>query len=166
MSELAEAARRAAETLQGSHQRVVFAESCTAGLASASLAAVPGISEHHCGSAVTYRNDTKHCWLGVRQTTLDEHTAVSAPVAQEMAQGVLSLTPEATIALSITGHLGPQAPAGFDGLVFIGVAVRDDGLVRVQEASRVQLTALPRLERQREAATRMLERLATLHPTT
>lgn len=162
MIDLDEAARRAAEALMSTQRRVVFAESCTAGLVSASLAAVPGISEHLCGSAVTYRNDTKHCWLGVQQTTLDEHTAVSAPVAQEMAQGALVRTPESDIALSVTGHLGPQAPAGFDGLVFIGVAMRMTGLVETRASQRLQLISAERLMRQREAATRVLEALASL----
>ena len=76
-----------------------------------------------------------------------------------MAQGVLARTPEATLALSVTGHLGPNAPKGFDGLVFIGAAVREDDLVHVLDAEQVMLDAVERIDRQREAAARVLERL-------
>ena len=168
MLDLDEAAQQAASSLLGTNRRVVFAESCTAGLVSASLAQVAGISAHHCGSAVTYRNDTKHCWLGVQQSTLDEHTAVSAPVAEQMALGALIRTPEASLSLSITGHLGPQAPEGYDGLVFIGVAIRPEGGMteagglEVQPAMRVKLDAPERSSRQQEAAARVLLRLAEL----
>jgi nicotinamide mononucleotide (NMN) deamidase PncC len=41
-----------------------------------------------------------------------------------MARKVLARTPEADIAASVTGHLGPNAPPALDGLVFIGIAIR------------------------------------------
>ena len=113
-----------AELLERSTTRVVFAESCTGGLVSASLARVPGISEFHCGSAVVYRLDTKTRWLGVSDEMLCDVGAVSAPVAQAMAVGVLERTPEAELSAAITGHLGPNAPADQDGLVFIALARR------------------------------------------
>ena len=64
-------ARDVARELEQQNKKIVFAESCTAGLVSASLAKVPGISQHHCGSAVTYRNDSKHRWLGVSAQLLE-----------------------------------------------------------------------------------------------
>ena len=102
--------------------KIVFAESCTGGLISASLARAPGISDVHCGSAVVYRLDTKSEWLGVPAPMLISPGPVTEPVARAMATGVLERTPEAEIAVSITGHLGPNAPASEDGLVFIGIA--------------------------------------------
>ncbi|MBI1344779.1 nicotinamide-nucleotide amidohydrolase family protein [bacterium] len=111
-----------------SHQncRIVFAESCTAGLVSATLSRISGISEWHCGSAVTYRNDTKHQWLGVSNELLNPPGPgpVSQEVAQAMALGVLNRTPEADLSASITGHLGPNAPIEQDGLIWIAVARR------------------------------------------
>ena len=104
--------------------KIVFAESCTAGLISASLARAPGISDVHCGSAVVYRLDTKTEWLGVAAPMLIEPGPVSEPVARAMATGVLERTPEADIAVSITGHLGPDAPDSQDGQVFVGVVIR------------------------------------------
>ena len=104
--------------------KIVFAESCTGGLISASLARAPGISDVHCGSAVVYRLDTKSQWLGVPAPMLLEPGPVSQLVAEAMATGVLERTPEADIAASITGHLGPNAPDSQDGLVFVGIAIR------------------------------------------
>ena len=104
--------------------KIVFAESCTGGLISASLARVPGVSDVHCGSAVVYRLETKTKWLGVPASMLIQSGPVSEPVAEAMAIGVLEHTPEAEIAASITGHLGPNAPESQDGLVFVGVAIR------------------------------------------
>jgi nicotinamide mononucleotide (NMN) deamidase PncC len=41
-----------------------------------------------------------------------------------MAAGVLERTPRADVAVSVTGHLGPDAPRGQDGLVFVALASR------------------------------------------
>ena len=118
------AAQKLAETLQQRRRRIVFAESCTAGLVSATLARIPGISEWHCGSAVVYRLDTKHRWLGVSEAELLNPGPVSRCVAEAMARGVLERTPEADVSVAVTGHLGPQAPPDQDGLVFIAGATR------------------------------------------
>lgn len=109
--------------------RVVFAESCTGGLVSAALAQISGISEFHCGSAVVYRLDTKTRWLEVPADVLIDPGPVSEIVARLMSIGVLTKTPEADWSAAITGHLGPQAPADEDGLVFIGISQRDAALV-------------------------------------
>jgi nicotinamide-nucleotide amidase len=140
-------------------RRLVLAESCTAGLVSASLAAVPGISRHHCGSAVTYRDGTKTQWLGVPGELLQLHSAVSDVVTQSMATNVLQRTPEADIAVAVTGHLGPDAPPEQDGRVFIAVAVRSASPVGIRITASVAfcLAATDRVSRQREATGRVLE---------
>jgi len=118
-----------AELLKSTVTRVVFAESCTAGLVSASLGRIPGISEFHCGSAVVYRLDTKTQWLGISPALLEDPGPVSSEVGRAMAIGVLERTPEARMSVAITGHLGPNAPPHQDGLVFVGVARRQpDGI--------------------------------------
>jgi PncC family amidohydrolase len=154
---LAPAARRLAKLLAQAGVRVVFAESCTAGLVSASLAKVPGISEHHCGSAVTYRNDSKRRWLGVSAKLLDRPGPVSKVVACEMAKGILRKTPEADWAASVTGHLGPNAPPRSDGVVYVGIArrkrtARGRPITIVVDAKMHRLTTTGREARQREAA--------------
>ena len=86
---------RLATALKEQRSRIVFAESCTAGMVSGLLAAVPGISEHLCGSLVTYRDDSKRQWLSIPAEVLEQHTAVSADVTERMAIEALQRTPEA-----------------------------------------------------------------------
>ena len=107
--------------LRESKQRIVLAESCTGGLVAATFTSIPGVSDVFCGSMVVYRNDTKNKWLGLDEQMLaDEKIGpVSPQASEELARKVLLLTPEANLALSITGHLGPNAPAELDGRLFL-----------------------------------------------
>ncbi|MDP6466355.1 MAG: CinA family protein [Pirellulaceae bacterium] len=158
---LAREARRIAQLLKTSKQRVVFAESCTAGLVSAQLAAVPGISDLYCGSFVTYRNRSKQDWLSVPEELLQDPGPVSEIVASKMAESALKQTREAEIAVSVTGHLGPNAPKRQDGVVFIGVAIQMADASRPGiEVSRHHLKTTTRHERQREAAGLVLSNLS------
>ncbi len=130
---LLSAAHDLAERLKEADSRIVFAESCTAGLIAATMARVPGISAHLCGSAVVYRNETKSAWLNVSADDLANESIgpVSEEVADAMVKGVLQMTPEADVAASITGHLGPDAPADLDGIVVVSVARRDRGSTKI-----------------------------------
>ena len=161
--ELAAAARELADALERNQTRIVFAESCTAGLVSASLATVPGISRWLCGSAVTYQEATKSRWLDVRPQDLEEFTAVSEQVARSMACGVLAITPHAECAVSVTGHLGPGAPPDLDAVVFVGTAIRQPGEKRIEMglAKRFVLLAPDRHSRQVEAAILVLRESKT-----
>lgn len=100
------------------------AESCTGGLLSAAITDIPGSSSIFDRGFVTYTNAAKTEMLGVQETTLAAHGAVSEPVAAEMALGVLRHA-QADIAVSITGIAGP---GGSDhkpeGRVCFGVATR------------------------------------------
>ena len=119
------AARRVARLLKAKNKKIVFAESCTGGLASGALTRIPGISSYHCGGVVVYRNETKQSYLRIPATVLADPGPVSAIVAELMATSVLRITPEANVAASVTGHLGPHAPPDQDGLVFMAVVCRD-----------------------------------------
>ena len=114
------------DRLRDRGDRLVLAESCTAGLVAAELGQVPGISEFLCGSMVVYRTPTKTAWLGISSELL--HDPVIGPVSAEvtiaLARAVLEKTPEATVAAAITGHLGPGAPAGLDGQVHCAMVRR------------------------------------------
>jgi nicotinamide-nucleotide amidase len=158
---LIQAAERLARLLQQQRLKVVFAESCTAGLVSATLSRPPGISEYLCGSAVVYREATKTAWLEVSAADLanPEITAVSPEVGQAMAIGVLRKTPEASVSASITGYLGPDSAPEMDGVAFVGVAVRAaDGTVHLQLVHKIDLTAeSDRSGRQNLAAAQVLE---------
>jgi len=121
---IASSARRLADLLKATRRKVVFAESCTGGLVSGALTAIAGISDYHCGGMVVYRNRTKIDYLMIDRRRLEKWGPVSAEIAAEMASHVLARTPEADIAASVTGHLGPNAPRPLDGLVFIGIATK------------------------------------------
>lgn len=154
------AALNLATGLRENGLKIVFAESCTAGLASATLARIPGISDHHCGSAVVYRLDTKHRWIDVPDAMLIDPGPVSREVAEAMARGVLAKTPEACVAAAITGHLGPNAPAGQDGLIWMAVAVRNPTVVVVTRSMTLSTQTRGswtlRESRQSEATTALL----------
>ena len=143
-----------AALLTEADRRLVLAESCTAGLVAASLGRVPGISRHLCGSLVSYRESAKTNWLGVPPSVLQQHTVASEAVARLMATGALVATPEADLAASVTGHLGPNAPPELDGLIYIGVVERhaDTGEALPVKLRRCRLISRERLLRQREAA--------------
>ncbi len=158
MLTLDQVAQQLADRLAEVDRRIVFAESCTAGLASARLASIPGVSQWHCGSAVTYREATKTEWLGVPADDIAEFGVVSARVAVAMATGVLDRTEEASIAAAITGHLGPNAPAELDGTVFIAVAWHPRGENSNTRVWQHRLRATDRQSRQVEAAQLLLKR--------
>ncbi len=150
-----EAVRRLSEL----QLRLVLAESCTGGTLSGALMQVPGVSKVFCGSAVTYREDTKVNWLGVRPETLRLHSAVSAETTEEMARGVLWATPEADIGFAVTGHYGPEAPADLDGVVFGCLSRRGGGAVEVWRKWRWDLTSQSRTDRVNETVVMILSGL-------
>lgn len=168
--QLNQAAEQLASLLKRHHQKIVFAESCTGGLISATLTRFPSISEYHCGSMVVYRLESKEKWLNVSRETLKKPGPVSQLVARQMAEQVLKNTPEATIATSITGHLGPNAPARQDGLIYVGIATRSATNKKQQPKIIVRRHRLPTFEtarqqrnkRQRAAAQFALQQTATI----
>ncbi len=101
------------------------AESCTGGLIGQRITAVSGSSEYYGGGVIAYSNAVKTALLSVPEPVLAEHGAVSAPVAEAMASGVLHAL-SADVALSTTGIAGPTGGTAEKplGLVFIGFAAR------------------------------------------
>ena len=94
------------QTLLRGKQTTSFAESCTGGMLSARMAEVSGVSAVYMGSVVSYSNEAKVEILGVGQSSLQSHGAVSQVVAQEMAQGVRHRF-HTDWGVSITGIAGP-----------------------------------------------------------
>ena len=107
--------------LQG--KTLATAESCTGGGIGAALTAVPGSSAVYKGGIISYTNAVKEKLLGVPGEMLDQFGAVSAPVAQAMAEGARSAL-QADVAVSVTGLAGPGADDYGNpvGTVFIGYA--------------------------------------------
>lgn len=99
------------------------AESCTGGGIGAALTAIPGSSAAYKGGIISYTNWVKENLLGVPGSLLETCGAVSAPVAEAMAQGARRAL-EADIAVSVTGLAGPGGDEFGNpvGTVFIGFA--------------------------------------------
>ncbi|RMF42242.1 MAG: CinA family protein [Planctomycetota bacterium] len=115
------------DAVQAAGGRLVTVESCTAGRIAATLAEIPGASQWLCGGIAVYRSASKHEWLGVPWELIQSAEAgpVSLAMSRFLANAALVRTPEATVALGITGDLGPGAPPRTDGRVFMAVADRN-----------------------------------------
>jgi len=102
---------------------VAVAESCTGGGLGAALAAVPGASDVFVGGVIAYANSVKQELLGVPAALLEQHGAVSDPVALAMAEGVRRLT-GSTWSVAVTGIAGPGGGSQDKhvGLVHIAIA--------------------------------------------
>ncbi|MEO0575605.1 MAG: nicotinamide-nucleotide amidohydrolase family protein [Pseudomonadota bacterium] len=92
--------------LSATNASVAVAESCTGGGIAKALTDVPGSSVWFGYGVVSYSNEAKQRMLGVRQTTLDAHGAVSEAVVREMADGV-RLMANASVAIAVSGIAGP-----------------------------------------------------------
>ena len=102
------------------------AESCTGGWFSKRIVDVAGASAVFLGGVVSYVNEIKEKILFVSRELLECYTAVSAPVAKAMAEGVRERF-GADIGISVTGLAGPGG--GTDeipvGRVFVGIATEN-----------------------------------------
>ncbi|ANE04234.1 CinA family protein [Corynebacterium crudilactis] len=115
-------AGRIVELLAARGETVAFCESLTAGLASATIAEIPGASAVLKGGLITYATELKVELAGVRQELIDAHGVVSPQCAEAMAAGALSRC-DAHWALSLTGVAGPSEQDGHPvGEVWIGLA--------------------------------------------
>jgi nicotinamide-nucleotide amidase len=93
-------------TLAADGLTLALAESCTGGLVAKRLTDAPGASEFLLAGFVTYHNDAKRAFVGVRSETLAMHGAVSEQCAREMAEGARTAI-GADVAVAITGIAGP-----------------------------------------------------------
>jgi nicotinamide-nucleotide amidase len=102
---------------------LAVAESCTGGLLSGRLTRIPGSSDFFQGGAVCYSNELKIKLTGVPAALIEAHGAVSAPVAQAMAEGIRARS-QASIGVGVTGIAGPGGGSAEKpvGLVFISLA--------------------------------------------
>ena len=107
------------------------AESCTGGLIAKRLTDLSGVSSVFKGGIVSYTNEIKHKLLNVPQALLDEHGAVSAPVAAAMAEGARAAL-NCDIALSSTGVAGPDRDDRGNevGTMFVAIATPEGTYVR------------------------------------
>jgi PncC family amidohydrolase len=119
-------ARTVGEQLAHRNLMCATAESCTGGLIGHLITENPGSSLYFAGAAVTYSYAAKERLLGVDPATLEREGAVSAAVAQQMAEGALRLF-AADVAVSVTGIAGPGGglPNKPTGTVYLHCCARD-----------------------------------------
>jgi PncC family amidohydrolase len=98
------------------------AESCTGGLISHYITAIPGAGNFFEAGVVSYSAAAKEKMLGVSPETIARHGVVSEQTVREMAEKIRGLT-GTDFSLSTTGNLGPDVLEGKDlGLVYIAVS--------------------------------------------
>jgi nicotinamide-nucleotide amidase len=117
------------------HLTIAIAESCTGGLLMSRLTDVPGSSAYVLGGVVVYSNELKTDLASVPAALIEEHGAVSEPVARALAEGVRART-GASIGVGITGIAGPgggsaQKPVG----TVCTAVVTPDGTTRARTFS-------------------------------
>lgn len=104
---------------------ISFAESCTGGLAAATLVSVADASKVFDVSFVTYANEAKMKYLGVTEETIQSKGVVSEEVAKEMALGVAKEA-GSDVGIGITGIAGPTGGTKNKpvGMVCFGINVK------------------------------------------
>lgn len=119
------------ERLAAMGKTLATAESCTGGLIGEKLTSVSGASRVYRGGVISYCNEIKHRLLNVDGKLLDSLGAVSAPVAEQMAQGARNAL-QADYGVSVTGIAGPNSDETGKpvGLVYLGVSSEEKTLVR------------------------------------
>ena len=118
----------AGDLLRARGWRVALAESCTGGLATSQLTDVPGSSEYVERSVIAYSNEAKVELLGVPAALIQEHGAVSEPVAAAMAEGIRDRA-RVNVGVAITGIAGPgggsaEKPVGTVCIAVAGATTR------------------------------------------
>ena len=114
------------ELCRGRGLRLATAESCTGGLVAARLTDVAGSSDVFAGAVVAYADEVKTGQLGVPESLLAAHGAVSAEVAGAMADGVRELL-GVDVGIAVTGVAGPGGGTETKpvGLVYFHVSTPD-----------------------------------------
>lgn len=120
------------EMLKEKSLTLAAAESCTGGLIAKRITDVSGASSVFGCGVVSYANEIKHGLLGVSLDDLERFGAVSAPVAEQMAIGVLKLS-GADIAVSVTGIAGPLSDGTDKPVGLSYIALADKNTVWVKE---------------------------------
>jgi nicotinamide-nucleotide amidase len=105
---------------------IATAESCTGGLLAGRLTDLAGSSDYVRGGLVVYSNEAKSALAGVDPELIERVGAVSAEVAEALADGAIAAL-DAEVGVGITGIAGPGGgtPDKPVGTVCLSVALRD-----------------------------------------
>lgn len=123
-------ARTVLEACREAGVMVVTAESCTGGLIAGALTDIAGSSDVVERGYVTYSYESKSDLLGVPAAMIEQHGAVSEPVARAMANGALTAS-QAQLSIAVTGVAGPgsDSQAKPAGLVHLAAAQTGKGVL-------------------------------------
>lgn len=108
------------------HRSLATAESCTAGLLSAAITAVPGSSGWYRGGLVAYSDEVKVGLAGLEPGLIREHGAVSEPVARALA-GAARDRCGADYGVGVTGIAGPGGGTPDKPIGLVHVAIEGPG---------------------------------------
>ena len=116
------------------NQTIVFAESCTGGLLSASLTSISGSSQVFQGSIISYSNELKNSLLNISEEKLTKYGAVSEEVCKAMAINVKEKL-GADWAIAISGIAGPNGGSQDKpvGLVYISISGPNNHITNIKK---------------------------------
>jgi len=103
---------------------IAVAESCTGGMLGERLTRMPGSSSHFSGGVISYANELKSALIDVPAELIESKGAVSAEVAQAMAEGVRRRS-GATLGLAVTGIAGPTGATEEKPVGTVHIALAD-----------------------------------------
>jgi len=115
--------------LRDNKKTITTAESCTGGLVASMITEVSGSSDIFNGAIVSYSNKIKSQELKVKESTLEEHGAVSIEVVNEMLEGVIKKF-DANYAIAISGIAGPNGGTKNKPVGTVVIGVCDENLVK------------------------------------
>jgi len=124
-------AKKIVKKLSKNKQKISFAESCTGGLLSSSIASVSGSSKVFTLGLVTYSNQSKISILKVSKNIIIKHGAVSYETCLAMVKNINKIS-KTNISVSITGIAGPKGGSKEKpvGLVFVGIKKGNKTIVK------------------------------------
>lgn len=113
------------------------AESCTGGLIADRITNIPGSSKYFLGGMITYSNQTKMKWLGVKAETLSQHGAVSRATVEEMAFGLAQALqdicpPSKLLTIAVSGIAGPDGGTVTKPVGYVWIAWSFNSLLRAE----------------------------------
>jgi len=102
--------------------KLSFAESCTGGMLSSSIASVSGSSKVFNFGLVTYSNESKIKVLKVPKKMIRKYGAVSEQICKIMVKNISKIS-KTNISISVTGIAGPSGGTRKKpiGLVYVGI---------------------------------------------
>lgn len=116
--------RRVVDVLRRHGLTLATAESCTGGLVGKLMTDGAGASAVYLGGVVAYANQIKHGLLGVPRAMLEEHGAVSEPVARAMAEAARARL-GSDLSVAVTGIAGPGGGTDEKPVGTVHLAVSD-----------------------------------------